>query len=131
MRLAPAVIGLVTADLAKSLAFYRDLGIAVPEGAEAAPHVDVEVAEGLRLAWDTHATVTSFDPTWTPSSGGHPIALCFECSSPAEVDAVYAAMTAKGHRGHLPPWDAVWQQRYAVLHDPDGNAVELFAPLSG
>jgi catechol 2,3-dioxygenase-like lactoylglutathione lyase family enzyme len=130
MRLAPAVIGLVTADLPASLAFYRDLGIAVPEGADAAPHVDVEVGENLRIAWDTYDTVRSFDPAWTPSSGGHRIALCFACDSADEVDAVYAAMTARGHTGHIAPWDAVWRQRYAVLHDPDGNPVELFAPLT-
>ena len=26
-----------------------------------------------------------------------------------------------------PPWDAPWGQRYAILHDPDGYQVELFA----
>ena len=34
-----------------------------------------------------------------------------------------------GHVGHLDPWDAVWGQRYATLHDPDGNSVDLFAAL--
>lgn len=34
-----------------------------------------------------------------------------------------------GHEGHLAPWDAVWGQRYATVHDPDGNAVGLYAPL--
>ena len=34
-----------------------------------------------------------------------------------------------GHRSHLAPFDAFWGQRYATLLDPDGNPVDLFAPL--
>ena len=34
-----------------------------------------------------------------------------------------------GHEGHKPPWDAFWGMRYAIVHDPDGNPVDLFAPL--
>jgi hypothetical protein len=33
-----------------------------------------------------------------------------------------------GYEGHKPPWDAFWGQRYAVIRDPDGNTVDLFAP---
>lgn len=38
-------------------------------------------------------------------------------------------MTAAGFVGHLPPWDAFWGQRYAVLRDPDLNSVDVFAAL--
>lgn len=31
--------------------------------------------------------------------------------------------------GHKAPWDAFWGQRYAVVVDPDGNLVDLFADL--
>jgi uncharacterized glyoxalase superfamily protein PhnB len=31
----------------------------------------------------------------------------------------------------MEPWDAFWGQRYAVVHDPDGNGVDLFCPLKG
>jgi uncharacterized glyoxalase superfamily protein PhnB len=27
------------------------------------------------------------------------------------------------------PWDAFWGQRYAAVGDPDGNLIDLFAPL--
>ena len=36
---------------------------------------------------------------------------------------------AAGHRGHLEPFDAFWGQRYATVLDPDGNGVDLYAPL--
>ena len=41
----------------------------------------------------------------------------------------YADLIETGGRGHKEPWDAFWGQRYAQLRDPDGNAVDLFAPL--
>jgi hypothetical protein len=36
---------------------------------------------------------------------------------------------AAGYDGHKEPWDAFWGQRYAIVHDPDGNTVDLFAEL--
>ena len=32
-----------------------------------------------------------------------------------------------GYEGHKEPWDAFWGHRYAIVHDPDGNGVDLFA----
>lgn len=120
-------VSLVTADLSASLAFYRRLGLDIP-GDAAGPHVEAALPGGARLLWDTAESVRSLDPDWTPPSGGHAITLAFACDSPEDVDAVYAAFAATGHGGRA-PWDAAWGQRYAVLTDPDGNAVDLFAPL--
>jgi catechol 2,3-dioxygenase-like lactoylglutathione lyase family enzyme len=123
------VVGLVVADMARSLAFYRRLGVDLPADADAQPHVEFTLPGGLRIAWDTTEVIRSFDPGWTPSSGGHRIGLAFLCDSPAEVDSTYADLLASGYDGHLEPWDAFWGQRYATVHDPDGNSVDLFAAL--
>jgi uncharacterized glyoxalase superfamily protein PhnB len=56
-------------------------------------------------------------------------ALAFLCASPTEVDATYAAVLGAGFAGKREPWDAFWGQRYAQVVDPDGNVVDLFAPL--
>jgi uncharacterized glyoxalase superfamily protein PhnB len=127
-RLSPRLdlIGLVVADMAASLAFYRRLGIDVPPEADAAPHTEGALPGGLRLAWDTVETVRSFDPGWSPATGSR-ISLAFDCVSADGVDALYAELTDAGYDGHLKPWDAFWGQRYAVVHDPDGNAVDLYA----
>jgi uncharacterized glyoxalase superfamily protein PhnB len=125
------MVGLVVADMGKALAFYRRLGVEIPAGADAEPHVDVALGGGLRLAWDTVDTIRSFDPHWTAPSGGARMSLAFRYDSPAAVDAAYADMVNAGFDGHLPPWDAFWGQRYAVLHDPDGNDVALYAATSG
>ena len=49
--------------------------------------------------------------------------------APAEVDAAWIELTEAGYEGHLEPWDAFWGMRYAVVHDPDGRPVDLFALL--
>lgn len=130
LSLRPALVELVVADMAASLAFYRRLGLDIPAEADAEPHVDVELG-GLRLAFDTPDVIRAVDPSWTPPSGGHRVALAFAAGSPAEVDAAYDCLVAAGAEGHLAPWDAFWGMRYAVVHDPDGNPVDLFAPLPG
>ncbi|MFJ5047414.1 VOC family protein [Streptomyces sp. NPDC088719] len=123
-------ISIITADLAASLAFYRRLGLDIPEGAESAPHVEVTLPGGQRLLWDTEEVIASFDPGWQRPSGGERLGLAFVCDSPAEVDAVYADLVEAGYTGHAKPWDAVWGQRYAVVLDPDGCGVSLFASAS-
>jgi len=125
-----SAIGLVAADLPRTLAFYRALGLDIPDDADQAPHVEVILPGGMRILFDPESTIKSFDPEWTPPQKGSPrTALAFECADAAEVDAIYASMVDAGHDGHLAPWDAFWGQRYATLRDPDGNGVDLFAAL--
>ncbi|MBH0775578.1 VOC family protein [Nocardia bovistercoris] len=122
-------IGIVVSDMAASLAFYRRLGLEFPDGAEQAPHTEATIAGGLRIALDTEATVRSFHSEWTPPRDGGRVALAFRCAAPAEVDAVYADLVDAGYHGELKPWDAPWGQRYAVVNDPDGNGIDLYAAL--
>jgi catechol 2,3-dioxygenase-like lactoylglutathione lyase family enzyme len=123
------LIGLVVADMKASLDFYRRLGLELAAGAEGEGHVEATLQGGLRLAWDTVEVMQSFDPRWTPPAGGAAFGLAFRVDSPADVDALYAELVGLGYTGHLEPWDAFWGQRYAVIEDPDGNDVALFAPL--
>ena len=128
MRPRLDLIGIVVRDMRASLDFYRLLGLEFPDGAETRDHVEV-VEGGLRLAWDTEEVVRSFDPEWQRPTGGPAIGLAFLCGSAAEVDAVYAELVAAGTPSHNEPWDAFWGQRYAQVRDPDGNVIDLFAPL--
>ena len=122
-------IGLVVADMAASLAFYRLLGMDLPAAADGESHVETPLSGGMRLAWDTTDVVRSFVPEWAPPKGGHRVALAFACDTPAAVDAAYRKLAGAGHRGHQAPWNAVWGQRYAIVLDPDDNPVDLYAPL--
>ena len=70
----------------------------------------------------------SIHPAWSEPIG-HRMVLAFKCTSPAEVDELFERVVKAGHRYHKAPWDAFWGQRYAVVIDPDGNLVDLFAGL--
>jgi uncharacterized glyoxalase superfamily protein PhnB len=124
------VVEVVVDDLAASIAFYRRLGLDFPDGAESEGHVEAQLGAGLRLAFDTVEVIRSFDEHWSPPSGGHRMALAFNCGSPASVDATYGELLQAGARSHREPWDAFWGMRYAQVLDPDGNIVDLFAPLA-
>jgi catechol 2,3-dioxygenase-like lactoylglutathione lyase family enzyme len=126
----PAVVGIVVADMASALAFYRRLGMGIPADADAEPHVEVALPGGLKLTFDTEATIASFHPKWQPGTGGR-VGLAFALPDPAAVDAAYAELTGAGYHGELEPFDAFWGMRYATVHDPDGTGVDLFAMLPG
>jgi uncharacterized glyoxalase superfamily protein PhnB len=128
MAIQPDMIGLTVRDMGASLRFYRLLGLEIPEDAEAQPHVEVITPNGYRIAWDTEELMKSLYPAWEPPVGQR-IGLAFKCDSPAEVDALYERITQSGYAGHKAPWDAFWGQRYAVVADPDGILLDLFAPL--
>jgi uncharacterized glyoxalase superfamily protein PhnB len=122
-----AVIEIVSADLPRSLAFYRLLGLEVPD--PEGPHVEVELPGGNRLAFDTEDTIAGMHPGWTPPSTAGRVALAFGLGSPGQVDALFSRLTEAGHHGTLEPFDAPWGQRYASVADPDGTTVDLFAAL--
>jgi catechol 2,3-dioxygenase-like lactoylglutathione lyase family enzyme len=119
-------IGLVVADLATAQTFYRRLGLEF--GEDVGGHVEAPLPGGMKLMLDTEENVRSFHPGWQGGAGR--MGLAFRCAEPAEVDALYEELTAAGYHGELKPFDADWGQRYACLHDPDGNGVDLYAPLS-
>jgi catechol 2,3-dioxygenase-like lactoylglutathione lyase family enzyme len=122
------LVGIVVQDMARALAFYRLLGLEIAPEAESEAHVETRTESGLRVAWDTVELIKSIDPEWVEPVG-HRMGLAFLCDSAVEVDALYRQVTEAGYRGHKPPWDAFWGQRYATVADPDGNLIDLFAWL--
>jgi len=124
------VVGIVVQDMSRTLAFYRMLGMNVSAEADSQPHVEHQVSDGLKIAWDTIETIRSFDTEWAPPTGGARVALAFQMGSPEEVDSLYRKLVEAGFEGHKEPWDAFWGQRYSLIHDPDGNSIDLYAPLA-
>ncbi len=118
-------VGIVTSDMARSLEFYRRLGLDVPDTPEDG-HVNIDIAGGIRLMFDTEAEMRKFRPGWDRATGNQ-VALAFQCESPSQVDDLYARVTGAGFQGDKEPWDAFWGQRYAQLRDPDGVPVDLYA----
>jgi len=120
-------LGIVVSDMARSIGFYRLVGLDVPETPDEG-HVDAFLPNGVRFMLDSEETIRSFRPDWVRAAGNQ-LGLALECASPAEVDEVYARVTNAGFHGEKEPWDAFWGQRYAQLQDPDGVPVDLYASL--
>jgi len=118
-------IGIVSADLARSIAFYNMLGIEFPQDEG---HIEATLPNGVRLMLDSEDVIRSFRPDWKRETGNQ-LALAFACGSPAEVDATYHRIVDAGFESDKEPWDAFWGYRYAQLRDPDGVQIDLFAAL--
>ena len=124
-------MGVIVSDLRAAAEFYSRLGLQFPSELDPMGHGHVEAVlpGGLRFTLDSEESIRSFDPSWAPPSEGHRVGMAFRCDSPEEVDRLYREITESGLPGYKEPWDAFWGQRYAQVHDPDGNVVDLFAPL--
>jgi uncharacterized glyoxalase superfamily protein PhnB len=122
------VVEIVARDVARSLDFYRLLGLAIPD--PEGPHVEVVLPGGNTLAFDTEEVIAGMHPGWSPPTGPGRVAIAIGFAAPHAVDATFERLTAAGHPGALAPFDAPWGQRYATVEDPDGTSVDLFAPLT-
>lgn len=120
------MIGIVTKDIAASLKFYRELGLDAPETFEG-PYCEMTLEGGIRLSWNDVEMAKSLGGYVEPR--GQPIGLAFLCDGPADVDSRYRYLIQAGYPSEKEPFDAFWGQRYAQVRDPDGNVVDLFAPL--
>jgi len=127
-----AAVGVIVSDIERAADFYRKLGVAfpIPADADGHGHTEAQLPGGLRFMLDTEETISSIDPNWSRGQGGHSIGLAFECASPTDVNDTYTRMLGEGGTSYKEPWDAFWGQRYAQIKDPDGNILDLFAPLS-
>jgi catechol 2,3-dioxygenase-like lactoylglutathione lyase family enzyme len=134
---APLVLdqlNLVVRDMEATLAFYRRLGLHIPDSAvwrtaSGAHHVEVAMPNGVQLDFDSVALAKRYNAGWREPAGGSRSVIGFALPSRDAVDARYAELTGAGHTGRQPPYDAFWGARYAVVADPDGNDVGLMSPI--
>jgi uncharacterized glyoxalase superfamily protein PhnB len=90
-------------------------------------HASARLPGGIQLEWDTEEFAAQWDSASRGAIGGATV-LGFSVRSLQAVDDLWAELTAAGYRGHQPPYDASWGSRYAIVDDPDGNAVGLMSP---
>ena len=121
-------VAVSSTDMARTVAFYELLGFEFDTWGEDDKHVEPIAKDGdVRLMIDTAALMEQL-------TGAKPIppnhsSFAMVCDTPAEVDAVAAALAAAGHTLPVEPWDAFWGQRYATVKDPDGYQIDIFAAL--
>jgi catechol 2,3-dioxygenase-like lactoylglutathione lyase family enzyme len=123
-------VNVIVGDMAASADFYRRLGLTIPESGEPwdAYHLSAETPEGLDLDLD----LVSFATQWnsgTRTDGFKGVVLGFRVATRDAVDRIHADMTQAGYRSQQEPYDAFWGSRFAVLEDPDGNAVGIMSPM--
>ena len=116
-------LNLVVADMQASAAFYRRLGVELPE--DAAVHTEADF-DGVSLELDDPESARWWHAGWR-STRRPRVVLTFRIESREGVDATYADLTGAGHAGVQPPFDAFFGSRYAIVADPDGNDVALMS----
>lgn len=120
------MIGLLVEDMESSLAFYRALGLPIPEGVEEQPHVEVEIGGGMVPFWDAIFADT-YDPDREKPKGDYRILLEFFVGSRRAVDARYEHLVADGYHGHKSPFETHFGAYMTRIDDPDGNTVLITA----
>ena len=128
MSITLKTIGLVVADMGKTLSFYRTLGLSIPENLDSEPNVDFEAPNGIVLGFLSEEVAKHADPNYQIPNGQN-LNLQFIVDAPNEVDEVYNRLTAAGYEGYAEPWDAFWGQRFGRVKDPDGRIVNIYANL--
>ena len=119
-------ISVTSGNIARATQFYGLLGFSFAEFGADEKHVEAITADGeVRLMIDDRELMKSIIGA-EPRPSNHS-AFAIKCASPHEVGAAAARIRDAGHAVVKAPWDAFWGQRYAVVADPDGYRVDLFA----
>jgi catechol 2,3-dioxygenase-like lactoylglutathione lyase family enzyme len=124
-------VNVVVSDMDASVAFYRRLGITIPDqGPWDDDHRSAETVDGLGFDLDN----ITFAPRWNsgyPGSTGRGSAVFgFGVATREDVDRIHAELVEAGYTSQQEPYDAFWGARYAIVEDPDGNAVGIMSPMS-
>ena len=121
-----SAIGIACKNIEKTIQFYNLLNFDFEEYGKG--HYEATQENGLRIMLDSFDLLTEINNDWKePINSG--ITLCFQQTTPSEVDKLFQRIVDAGFEIEKSPWDAFWGQRYASVRDPNGNQVDLFAQI--
>jgi catechol 2,3-dioxygenase-like lactoylglutathione lyase family enzyme len=128
-------LNIVSGDMAASIAFYRQLGVEIPDQAVWRTASGAHHASARDGGIDFDLDSVAFSQIWNAGWRGRNdlkgrIVVGFRVASRAAVDETYADLTGAGYAGLQAPYDAFWGARYAIVEDPDRIAVGLMSPIS-
>lgn len=116
-----------------TVAFYRRLGLTIPDvdPAWGNHHRSASLDGGLDLDFDFDSVefASQWDAGWPGKPAGGMGVLGFSVESREAVDEIYAELIGAGYAGQQAPYEAFWGARYAIVSDPDGNAVGVMSPV--
>lgn len=113
-------------DVARSVAFYRGIGLEFSLVGEHFARAATDGGPSLELG--SYQLTRGYDPGFRDPAGAGSMALQLSLPSREEVDALHRELTSGGCRSHLAPIDAFWGSRYMEVCDPDGNVVGFHSP---
>jgi catechol 2,3-dioxygenase-like lactoylglutathione lyase family enzyme len=123
------MIGLLVEDMDRALAFYRHLGLSVPDNAEGKTRIELRMGE---VMFFLDSDLTCWDPDYAPIRPGladtinhYPSVLEFDLGTEDAVDRKYAELVRLGYEGFRNPHDTSFGMRFALIKDPDGNTILL------
>src|SRR5262245_3754730 len=133
MALELYMVGVIVQDMPAVLAFYRRLGLAIPEGSETQSHVEIKMGSGMTFFLDSKPT--RWDPNYGKQSDAgpsatedrYPIILEFYLKEQSVLEAKYAELTENGYYGFREPYLTSFGMYFAMVKDPDGNTILLSA----
>ncbi len=117
---------LFVSNIGETCRFYETLGLDIEPLSD--QFARASYAGDVVLEFGTSELTRSYDPEWNPPQGESKSTINFELESRDAVDLKYSAMIAAGYAGHLSPCNPLWQARFAIVEDPDGNFVGLHSP---
>jgi uncharacterized glyoxalase superfamily protein PhnB len=121
-------LSITSKNLRKTAIFYSLLGFVFPEFEDTEKHLEpITKANDVRLMIDHYDLIKDIlgkDPQPPTHSS-----FAILCDTPAQVDEVVVTIKKHGYEIVKEPWDAFWGQRYAIVKDPDGYMIDLFAAL--
>src|SRR5262245_54316145 len=112
-------LNIVSGDVDASIAFYRRLGVEIPDRqvwrtASGIHHVNGRSGE-TSFEMDSVAFARQWNSGWSGDADlkGR-VVLGFHVPSREAVDATYADLTGAGYKGLQAPHDVFWGARYAI-----------------
>jgi uncharacterized glyoxalase superfamily protein PhnB len=126
MRLKIDAISVTSKNLKESVKFYKLLGFEFADFSDNEVHIEAITKEGeVRLMIDDAELMKSILGSAPVPSTHSSFAIL--CETSEKVDEVTGKIKEAGHETVKEPWDAFWGQRYAVVKDPAGYMIDLFA----
>ena len=122
-------VNVIVRDMPAMLAFYRLLGLDIPDFDPTwdEHHRSASAGEGLDLDLDSQRFARQWNRGWPPGTTGPMVG--FRVAARSTVDETFERLRSAGYEVQQEPYDAFWGARYAVLADPDGNAVGIMSAV--
>jgi predicted lactoylglutathione lyase len=119
------MVVLLVADLPRSVAFYRRLGVEFPPDVETRRDVVVDIGGGHKLVLTT--TFARNEPDRVEPTGSARTMLEFFVDGTDAVDGLHAELVDLGYRSRREPFQTDFGAYMCLVDDPDGTTVLITA----